>query len=499
MAITLDDVVLEQMNTNETLGQLVDRTNILIEMEGDSFAGLELLNEQFEDFLGLVRKQYALEDEARREKRDGLVPAPQDDEEKLKPEEAYKGIGMPIITLGAGLAAFASNFVKSFVEQTKKMFRINVFKPIESIFGFIGDKLKSIGNFFKNIGSKISGLFGGISTSGLGIVDNIKKMLLPVTEFGANLMKSPFVRFLAGVGKLLGRIAWPFVVAYELYQNLTEEFAKSTGGIMGSIGAAIRGVLKAAVDFFAIFLDLPKDIISWFAGLVGFDGVEKALDSFTFAGLGDLLVDGLSDLIGFAVDWLGNLFGDIGTDIKDFASGFSFEDFGKNIVRAVLPAPDFLAFEVPSIEVLGKTIGGGSIDLNPIPASVYEYAGLNAPEGSSSETPSGGGDTTTNNVSTVGGTEVTGGDKLSSENIEVLRQQFNAEALQAINEENAITNAINTESVTNVGSSQSAPIVIQDNSVNSSNQSNVNQSVQSRRSMRSPTRNNGTRASAYEA
>jgi len=78
-----------------------------------------------------------------------------------------------------------------------------------------------------------------------------------------------------------------------------------------------------------------------------------------------------------------------------------------------------------------------------------------------------------------------------------LRQQFNAEALQAINEENAITNAINTESVTNVGSSQSAPIVIQDNSVNSSNQSNVNQSVQSRRSMRSPTRNNGTRASAY--
>ena len=80
MAITLDDVVLEQMNTNETLGQLVDRTNILIEMEGDSFAGLELLNEQFEDFLGLVRKQYGLEEEARREKRDGLVPAPQDDE-----------------------------------------------------------------------------------------------------------------------------------------------------------------------------------------------------------------------------------------------------------------------------------------------------------------------------------------------------------------------------------------------------------------------------------
>ena len=494
MAITLEDVVLEQMDTNETLGRLVDRTNILIEMEGDSFAGLELLNEQFETFLGLVRKQYALEDEARREKRDGLVPAPQDGEEKLKPEEEeeYKGINMPIITLGAGLAAFASNFVKGFVEQTKKMFRVNVFKPIESIFGFIGDKLKSIGNFFKNIGSKISGLFGGISTSGLGIVDNIKKMLLPVTEFGANLMKSPFVRFLAGVGKLLGRFAVPFVVAYELYQNLTEEFANSTGGIVGSIGAAFRGIAKAAVDFFAIFLDLPKDLISWFAGFLGFEGVEKALDSFTFAGIGDAIVDGISDFFGYVVDWIGNLFG----NIKDFASEISFEDFGKNIVRAVLPAPDFLAFEVPSIEVLGKTIGGGSIDLNPIPASWYEYAGLDAPEGSSSETPSGG-DTTTNNVSSVGGETTKSDSRVSTENIEKLRQQFNAESLQAINEENAITNAINTESVTNVGSSQSAPVIIQDNSVNSSNQSNVNQSVQGRRSIRSPTSNNGTRASAY--
>ncbi len=500
MAITLDDVVLEQMNTNETLGQLVDRTNILIEMEGDSFAGLELLNEQFEDFLGLVRRQYSLEDEARREERAKIVPkADGDDSDPLKPEEAYKGIEMPIVTFGAGLVMFMSDFVKGFVDQTKKMFRVNVFKPIETVFGFIGDKLKSVTDFFKNIGSKISGLFGGIDTKGGSqFLENIKKMVAPISEFGAKLMNSPFVKALAGLGKLLGRLAVPLVALYETFTNVSEELGKSGDSIFGTGGkiqAVMKGVLKAVVDFFAIFLDIPKSIISWFAGLVGFDGIEKALDSFTFAGLGDAIIDGMFDILNGLSDFFGTIF----TNAKDLFTGeISFEDFGKNIVRAVLPAPDFLAFEVPSIEVLGKTIGGGSIDLNPIPASVYEYAGLNAPEGSSSETPSGG-DTTTNNVSTVGGTEVTGGDKLSSENIEVLRQQFNAEALQAINEENAITNAINTESVTNVGSSQSAPIVIQDNSVNSSNQSNVNQSVQSRRSMRSPTRNNGTRASAYEA
>jgi len=120
---------------------------------------------------------------------------------------------------------------------------------------------------------------------------------------------------------------------------------------------------------------------------------------------------------------------------------------------------------------------------------------MEAPGGIGFISNSSGGDTS--NVSSVGGETTNSDSTVSTENIEKLRQQFNAESLQAINEENAITNAINTESVTNVGSSQSAPVIIQDNSVNSSNQSNVNQSVQGRRSMRSPTSNNGTRASAY--
>jgi len=497
MAITLDDVVEEQMDTNIVLGALVDKTNVLIEMEGDSFAGLELLNEQFEEFLGLVRKQYTLEDEARREERAKIVPkADGDDTDPLKPEEAYKGVEMPIVTFGAGLVMFMADFVKGFVDQTKKMFRINVFKPIEVVFGFIGDKLKSVTDFFKNIGSRISGLFGGIDTKGGGqFLENIKKMLAPITEFGAKLMNSPFVKALAGLGKLLGRLAAPLVAVYEIFTNVSEELGKAGDNFFGSGGkvrAVEKGLAKAVVDFFAIFLDIPKSIISWFAGFLGFDGIEKALDSFTFAGLGDAIVDGLFDI----ADGMLNFFDTLFTNAKDLFTGeISFEDFGKNIVRAVLPDPDFLSFEVPSIEILGKTIGGSSIDLNPIPASVYEYAGMDAPEGSSSSITSN--DTTTNNVSTVEGTEVIGGDALSSENIEVLRQRFNAESLQAINEENQITNAINTESVTNVGSSQGAPVIIQDNSVNSTSESNVNQSVQSQRSMRSPTLNNGTRASAY--
>ena len=191
------------------------------------------------------------------------------------------------------------------------------------------------------------------------------------------------------------------------------------------------------------------------------------------------------------VSLISGFFGVDGLEISD--AGQQVASVTKSFLPKMIP-PDFLEFEVPSVEVFGKTFGGGSINLNPIPDEWYAAAGIDAPEGSSSITSN---DTTTNNVSTVEGTEVIGGDALSSENIEVLRQRFNAESLQAINEENQITNAINTESVTNVGSSQGAPVIIQDNSVNSTSESNVNQSVQSQRSMRSPTLNNGTRASAY--
>lgn len=492
MAITLDDVVLANMETNETLGMLVDKTNILIEMEGDSFAGLELLNEQFETFLGLVRKEYDLAAEARREE-NGLKPPVQDEESPVKKpekEELPSFFGdVPILTIGAGLVGFAANFVKGFALQTEKLINRNIFNPIRSMFTFIGDKFKSLGNFFKKTFDMVKGFFR------LDIADDVAKFVEPfkpfldkAKEFGKSLANNPLVRGLKSVGKLLGRLAAPLVAIYELFTNITEEFTKSSGGFLAGLGALARGIAKAAVDFFAIFLDIPKDIISWFAGLVGLEKVENFLDSFTFAGIGDYIID----LVGDLYSLIAGFFGVDGLEISD--AGQQVVSVTKSILPKMLPPADFLTFEVPSMEVFGKTVGGGSIDLNPIPAEWYAAAGMDVPEGSSSITSN---DTTTNNVSTVEGTEVRGGDALSSENIEVLRQRFNAESLQAINEENQITNAINTESVTNVGSSQGAPVIIQDNSVNSTSESNVNQSVQSQRSMRSPTLNNGTRASAY--
>ena len=52
MAITLDDVVLEQMETNETLGMLHDQTILNFEMDNQFFGTLVT---QFDEFIGLIK------------------------------------------------------------------------------------------------------------------------------------------------------------------------------------------------------------------------------------------------------------------------------------------------------------------------------------------------------------------------------------------------------------------------------------------------------------
>ena len=56
-------------------------------------------------------------------------------------------------------------------------------------------------------------------------------------------------------------------------------------------------------------------------------------------------------------------------------------DIMQNLLKAVLPSPDFLTFETPSVELFGKTFGGGTISLNPIPDSLYAAAGIDSETG----------------------------------------------------------------------------------------------------------------------
>ena len=100
-------------------------------------------------------------------------------------------------------------------------------------------------------------------------------------------------------------------------------------------------------------------------------------------------------------------------------------DIMQNLLRAVLPSPDFLTFETPSVELFGKTFGGGTISLNPIPDSLYAAAGIDPGTGENlvatsdgdttlvtgssvqTNTPTNGGELSDGSKETAGGTVIT--------------------------------------------------------------------------------------------
>ena len=123
-------------------------------------------------------------------------------------------------------------------------------------------------------------------------------------------------------------------------------------------------------------------------------GAEAALEEFQNSStLSDLLGDSITSI----KDWISSTFEAIVESIKNFDVmgklgnlGNVAADFFKGILRAVLPNPDVLTFDTPSVTILGKKLGGGTINLNPIPDSVYKFAGLDPATGGVLA-PSGGG------------------------------------------------------------------------------------------------------------
>ena len=154
---------------------------------------------------------------------------------------------------------------------------------------------------------------------------------------------SSFFEFFSGIGKTLRgfgkvftavkviaeKIAIPITIIMGLYDGINEAiegFKKE--GILGGIKGFITGVLNSVIGS---FLDLIKDIVSWVAGALGFDQVEKMLDSFSFV-----------------------------TIIKDFVDDL-FK--GIELVRdMVLKVWNFVSsIKIPEFEIFGMKFGGESI------------------------------------------------------------------------------------------------------------------------------------------
>jgi hypothetical protein len=346
------------------------------------------------------------------------------------------GIFGTIAAIGAGMVGFVAGFLKEFKGILTKPLKLlresktgqavkNLFTRIGSFFDDIITRFKNnsivrkITGVFDAIGDLVtkfkgSSLFKGLSTflgkiksffnifsnspivKVVGGVFDVAKKLFGVFGDVFNGIKSGFSagaklggtlgKLLKGVGRLLvglGKIfGLPLTIILGIYGAITGFISGfKEGGIIGGIKGALVGIFDSLIGG---LLDLIKDGISWVAGALGFENVEKALDGFSFTGLFKQFLDftfGIAETIGGFIgslfsniidffstlpDKLGDFFsGAMDGAIELFSSvGDTISEFHKKILRAILPDPNVKRAWYDPIGMIQGVI----------PDAVYKYA-----------------------------------------------------------------------------------------------------------------------------
>ena len=158
-------------------------------------------------------------------------------------------------------------------------FLFSSFKTAEAAEDFksIGDALNKFIQPIKNLFSIGEDSFFGKMFSGLK------------SAFSFLGEGSVFMKTLASVGRVIGRLAWPITVIMGIIDSVTGAFegfvnedgslgAKLLAGLKGGIAGLFKGLIGAP-------LDLIKSAVSWIIGKFGFKDAEKQLDSFSFTDL----------------------------------------------------------------------------------------------------------------------------------------------------------------------------------------------------------------------
>lgn len=164
---------------------------------------------------------------------------------------------------------------------------------------------------FLSIITKISNFIGYITKPFIEAFSVIKEL---ATKSGkiAGVFKTIsdylglFGRTVGVVGKIVGKLFYPITVimtAFETIKGAIDGYAE--GGILGALEGAITGFFTSLVTK---PLDLVKDLISWVAGVFGFENFSAALDSFSFTDLFTNFVGGIFNSVRGMFDSIGQIF-----------------------------------------------------------------------------------------------------------------------------------------------------------------------------------------------
>jgi|694.fasta_scaffold70303_2 hypothetical protein len=235
--------------------------------------------------------------------------------------------------------------IKTFLQESTIVKTItNFFKPIEQFFTGLATESKLIKGI-QTMWPKVKGFFEPIKNiftfliSKVGLLGSIIPGLGTVGSLFANL-KTIFGT-LSKLGKFLGGPIVTAVIQGAL--SLFEGFKvfQKTGDIGKALEVGAVGFINA---FTGNILDLLKSVVSWIAGALGFEGIEKALDSFSFS---DIIAEFFRRFIKTGQDAFEqffqnfvDIFGDIGNAISNGdimgTVGEIFRGFMKTLVALPL-------------------------------------------------------------------------------------------------------------------------------------------------------------------
>ena len=227
--------------------------------------------------------------------------------------------------------------VKSFFAPISDAFKVmeETSTPIRKAIGWVMGHIKTFGEFFSEIGTKLS----------------------------------MFSKLFKAVAVVAEKIAFPLTVImtiWDVVKGAIEGFKKE--GIVGAISGAIKGLISSLIT---APLDMLKDAVSWILDIFGFDSASKFLDSFNF----DDMMKAYVDAIFHPIDTIKAMF----NGILDFFDKLEIPEIGFTIpiIDKKVSIGPFRPFKGASATPTAPTSAGGAT-AQPA-AKVADGAGAKSP------------------------------------------------------------------------------------------------------------------------
>ena len=335
-----------------------------------------------------------------------------------------------ITTLIGSLGTFFINTVDNLITGVFNLFGgIFGLEKTDSVFGeisrFVTDTYNSIVGFFSNTFNFFGDIISGAWTNTKDFVQGVFDAIVGFFTGAFTWTKDAVVSTWEGLQNFAGN-AYDKVTGFfsDGFSFASEKVSGAWNGLQNFASGAYEGITGFFSDSFSFAKEGLQDfnLFQFAEGVVGdaissvkaiFSG-DFSIENFKtlFGSLFDIVtypvnlaVNAVKDIFSFGSEdaspfRLSDFFfgqdGVIPTAIKkitdmfaiteDFFADIDLGDMAKNfmkgLLQAILPPPDFLSFKVDGFSIMGKEImGPKEFNLNPIPDSMYQLAGINPKTG----------------------------------------------------------------------------------------------------------------------